>query len=196
MPITLGPPEGYRIERLDTTIHDRNGFSCGVVPLDEFLRTQASQQQTRNLLSTHVLTENKPPVEGVARTVVSYVSLVSAEVPLVDCPEAIKKLTKHPRIPVVLLARMGVDSNHKKKGLGEYLLKFAFKCAWDISQLAGCYAVVVDAKDEQIKEFYTKYGFMELPDRPLRLFLPIATMREFFKQELKTVDDSQKESSC
>ena len=182
MQITLGPPEGYLIERLDTSIHDREKFSCGIAALDEFIRAQASQGQHKNLSSTHVLTGSAPPPQGATRPVVGYVSLVTSELPLVDCPDKIKKLTKHPRIPVLLLARMGVDSSHQKRGLGEFLLKFSFKCAWEISQLAGCYAVIVDAKDEDIKKFYTKYGFVELLDNPLLLYLPVATIKEFFRE--------------
>jgi GNAT superfamily N-acetyltransferase len=152
--VPLTPPEGCLIGRLDTSIHNRDGFSCGVVALDEYLRTQASQVQSKNLSSTHVLT-----LQEEVRTIVGYVSLVTAEIPLVDCPPAIRKITKHPRIPVLLLARMAVASNRQGQKLGEFLLKFALKCAWEINQLSGCYAIIVDAKDEKIKRFYLKYGF-------------------------------------
>ena len=182
MPNTLGPPEGYLIERLDTAIHYRNNFSCGTPALDEFIRAQASQAQNKYLSSTHVLTGSSLPPQGEVRTVVVYVSLVTSDLPLIECPDKIKKLTNHPRIPVLLLARMGVDSSHQKNGLGEFLLKFALECAWKINQLSGCYAVVVDAKDEKIKRFYSKYGFTELLDNPLRLYLPVATIDEFFRE--------------
>jgi GNAT superfamily N-acetyltransferase len=169
--VSLTPPEGCLIVRLDTLIHDRDSFSCGVVALDEYLRTQASQVQNKNLSSTHVLTLQEEP-----RTVVGYVSLVTAEIPLVECPPAIRKLTNHPRIPVLLLARMAVGSNRQGQGLGEFLLKFALKCAWEINQMSGCYAVIVDAKNENVKNFYLKYGFAALLDNPLRLYLPVATL--------------------
>jgi hypothetical protein len=39
-----------------------------------------------------------------------------------------------------------------------------------------CHAMIVDAKDEALKTFYSKYGFKALPDHQLRLYLPIATL--------------------
>jgi hypothetical protein len=41
-------------------------------------------------------------------------------------------------------------------------------------------AVVVDAKDEVANSFYRKYGFLELPDHPKRLFLPMKTVEQMF----------------
>jgi ribosomal protein S18 acetylase RimI-like enzyme len=39
------------------------------------------------------------------------------------------------------------------------------------------FALVVDAKDEAAAAFYQHHGFMPLPDSPLTLFLPPATVR-------------------
>jgi len=180
--LPLCPPEGYLIERLDTSVHDRSAFSCGNNELDRFLREQASQAQGKSLSSTYVLICSDLPPQGEARTVVGYVTHVTSQIPLAECPDKFKKLTKHLPIPVMLLARMGVDTGHQKKKLGEFLLKFALKSAWEINQLAGCHAVIVDAKDDSLKGFYSKYGFQELPDRPLRLYLPVGTLAEFFER--------------
>jgi hypothetical protein len=52
---------------------------------------------------------------------------------------------------------------------------------WNVGQvdaIIGAVALLVDAKDEAAKHFYLKYGFIELPDRPLNLFLPIARVKE------------------
>jgi hypothetical protein len=40
--------------------------------------------------------------------------------------------------------------------------------------------VVTDAKDERAVSFYKKYGFVELPDHPNRLFLPMKTIEQMF----------------
>ena len=39
------------------------------------------------------------------------------------------------------------------------------------------FALVVDAKDEAAAAFYSHHGFIALPDSPLTLFLPLATVR-------------------
>jgi GNAT superfamily N-acetyltransferase len=100
-----------------------------------------------------------------------------------NLPDTAKKFTSYGAIPALLIARMAVDTRHQEKGLGEFLLKYAFKCAFEISAISGCYAVLVDAKDEHIKHFYEKYGFALLRDHPLHLYIPLATLAEFFPGE-------------
>lgn len=38
------------------------------------------------------------------------------------------------------------------------------------------YALLVDAKDETAAAFFRHHGFIALPDSPLTLFLPLATL--------------------
>jgi len=56
----------------------------------------------------------------------------------------------------------------------------ALKQALDQSKIIASTAVVTDAKDERAKNFYKKYGFVELPDHPNRLFLPMKTIEQMF----------------
>jgi len=42
----------------------------------------------------------------------------------------------------------------------------------------GLYAVVVDAKHDKAKAFYTKLGFITCMDSPLSLYLPVATLEQ------------------
>jgi hypothetical protein len=44
----------------------------------------------------------------------------------------------------------------------------------------GIIGFFVDAKDEGAAGFYRHFGFIPLPDNPLELFLPIATIRKTF----------------
>jgi len=43
------------------------------------------------------------------------------------------------------------------------------------------HAVVLDAIDEGAKRFYEQYGFLELADDPLHLFLPMDTVRRLLE---------------
>ena len=40
------------------------------------------------------------------------------------------------------------------------------------------FAMMVDAKDEAAAAFYRHHGFIALPDSPLTLFLPLATVQQ------------------
>jgi GNAT superfamily N-acetyltransferase len=69
-----------------------------------------------------------------------------------------------------------VDARHQGHGIGQDLLAFALQLALEFSQQVGLYAVLVDAKDEKAKAFYTRLGFVETADDSLCLFLPIGTL--------------------
>jgi len=51
----------------------------------------------------------------------------------------------------------------------------------------GVFGVVVDAKHERAKQFYRRYGFVELSQSPLTLILPIKTIQ---KSTLKNGSDA------
>jgi hypothetical protein len=40
--------------------------------------------------------------------------------------------------------------------------------------------VVVDAIDEKAREFYQRYGFIDVPGHPNRLFIPMQTIAQLF----------------
>jgi hypothetical protein len=41
-------------------------------------------------------------------------------------------------------------------------------------------AVVVEAIDENARAFYRRYGFIGIPNRPNRLFMPMKTVEQIF----------------
>jgi predicted GNAT family N-acyltransferase len=178
----LAIPDGYSLERLDTARHSRAEFSCGKPPLDEFLRTQASQAQGKYVSSTHVLVvANQKVAEGKLIPIVGYLTMVSAEIPLTEIPASLKMVTNKIRLPALLLARMAVDTAHKGKDLGEFLLKRAFLAAHEMNQASGCFTLFVDAKDQDSKSFYIKYGFTPFADQPMRLFFPMFKIEKLFQ---------------
>jgi hypothetical protein len=177
VPLAISIPNGYALERLDTSRHSRENFSCGKPELDVFLRTQASQAQSKYLSATHAVIRTEMTSEGLY-PIAGYVTLVSSEIPLSECPPAFKKVTNRERLPILLLARMASDLAYKGNRIGECLLKFALIKALEMNQNSGCAALFMDAKDEDSKAFYLKYDFTPLLDRPMRLFLPVAKIEK------------------
>jgi len=47
-----------------------------------------------------------------------------------------------------------------------------------ISEHAGVIGFFVDAKNKAVRRYYQKFGFISLPDHPLELFLPFATLQK------------------
>lgn len=170
------PPNGYVIEPLNPALHDREDFSCGNAELDVYLKTQANQQQSRMLAGTHVLLEATIP--GEKRPVAGFLTLVTTFLPLVDCPQKFKKLTKEHGMTVMLLARMAVHSAHKGKGLGAFLIHHAYAAAVLQAEISGCPAIIVDPK-EGLSPFYSKFGFISFPDNPRRMLITTFNAKRF-----------------
>jgi GNAT superfamily N-acetyltransferase len=154
---------------------NRAAFSCGDKALDDYLKTQASQDVKKRVAAVFILENAEGGIAG-------YYALSSTAVLLKDLPEDIsQKLPKYPLVPATLLGRLAVDSRHRGQGLGEFLLMDALRKALENSCEIGSAAVIVDAKNSHAKRFYQKYDFIELPDQPFRLFLPMRTIERLFR---------------
>lgn len=161
----------FDIQPLDKSF-DREDFDCGQDPLNKFLKSSARQNQSAGANRTFVaIVENDTD-----KRVVGFYSQSMSQVDLSSLPiESQKKLPKHP-VPVARIGRLAVDNRMKGQGLGGLLLADALRRIKHVSLEIGVFAVVVDAKDDQAKSFYRKYGFMELTNDPMTLFLSVATI--------------------
>jgi predicted GNAT family N-acyltransferase len=161
----------FRIEPLGPD-HLRTPFSCGVPELDRYLERQAGQDLKRKLAAVFVLTEGDKRICG-------FYTLSAHSIPAAELPqESQKNLPRYP-IPVTLLGRMAVDESSRGQGLGEFLLLHALERSLLASREVASWAVVLDSK-AGAREFYIKYGFIPLPSRSERLFLPMDTIAKLF----------------
>lgn len=168
--------DNFKIEPLGEH-HDRAAFCCGKDPLDQYLRNQAGQALRKNLAAVFILTPDGQKIAG-------YYTLSSYMVKLDEIPEGIaKKLTRMQEIPATLLGRLARSVEFRGQGIGEVLLVDALKKALHNSAHVASWAVIVDAKDEEAVEFYGHYGFVPLPSKPNRLFLPMTSIQKMFPQE-------------
>lgn len=152
--------------------HRRDDFECGSDALNRYIRTQARQEMDRGVALVYVLV----PADQQTR-IAGYYSLSSTAVRLAEWPESIrKKLPRYPLVPATLIGRLAVDHTCRGRRLGERLLIDALQRSVSASQSVASVAVIVDAKDAAGADFYLRYGFMRLPDQPLRLFLPMKTI--------------------
>lgn len=158
----------FRLAPLDVT-YDRAAFNSGSEPLNRYLREQVSQDVRRRMAACFVALVDKNRIAG-------YYTLASASLLLADLPASIsKKLPRYPTVPAVRMGRLAVDQEFNGQGLGGALLADALDRAAR-SEIAA-YALMVDAKDKAAAAFYRYHGFIALPDSPLALFLPLATVQ-------------------
>ena len=147
--------DDFRVEPLAKT-HDRAAFSCGIDALDNYLKTQASQDVAKRVAVCFVLTPD-------AKTVVGFYSLSQYSVDLVDLPADIAtKLPKYPEVPATLLGRLAISEAFRGQRLGEFLLLDALYRSWQQSKQVASAAVIVDAKDEAARRFYEHFEFLSL----------------------------------
>ncbi|EKD73849.1 MAG: GCN5-related N-acetyltransferase, partial [uncultured bacterium] len=133
------------IEQLDTTLHDRKSFDCGVDELNIFLKQHANQNQSKNMSKTYVAVVAVSADDH--KKIYGYYTLSAGHIECGQLPEIVKaKLPKYP-IPIARIGRLAVDKDYKGQGIGGFLLYDAFTNVLSIADKMGVFAVVVDAKN-------------------------------------------------
>ena len=148
--------------------HDRNAFDCGEISLNQYLRRYANQDVRRRVNRVFVASPSTTPEQ-----VIGYYSLSACSLNAADLPETHRRrLPKYP-VPVAMLGRLAISKTSQGQGIGSILLADALQRIARASQVMAVYAIVVDALNNQAAVFYRQFGFIPLPNQPLKLFLPM-----------------------
>ena len=152
-------------------------FSCGKVILDNYLKNQASQDVKRMLSACYVKVDNETGL------IQGYYTLSNNSIPLKLVPENFKNHlpASYSSLPATLLGRLAVDDRFKGCGIGKMLLIDALSRSYGLSRMIGSFAVAVDPLDKEAEGFYSKFGFIMLPDSR-KMFLPMATIEQLFNE--------------
>jgi GNAT superfamily N-acetyltransferase len=165
-----------RFEPLDKKQHDRAAFSCEQESLDRYLKEHATQEIKKRVAAVYVLTPDGKTIAGYYT--LSQYAIEAGELP----PELIQQihLPRYDKLSATLLGRLAKSKQFEGRGLGEILLMGALKRALEHSRNIASVAMAVDAIDENARAFYRRYGFIDIPNRPNRLFLPMKTVAQIF----------------
>lgn len=166
------------IEPFDPGKHDRTAFCCGVEQVDNFFRKTANKLAKAGNLRVHVMV-------GADGDVIGFHAIKAHAVDYRDLPKAYARSRPgHGSIPAAYVSMIGVDQRHRGHGYGGDLLADAL---WRIARAAesvGIAVVVLDVLDDGNPELtawrrrlYQGYGFLPFGSDPLRMFLPVATIR-------------------
>jgi GNAT superfamily N-acetyltransferase len=143
--------------------HDLDGFDCGKEDLNRFLKRQAWNNQQAHSAQTYALAKNL--------NVLGYYSLAAGSISHDEATERAKKgLARYP-IPVILLARLAVDTSLQGRRVGPALLKDALLRSAQAADTIGARALIVHAKDDQAKGFYEQFNFEPSPSDAYHLVL-------------------------
>jgi GNAT superfamily N-acetyltransferase len=132
--------------------------------VDDWLRTRALQHQEKHLSVTRVLLDGAGAIAG-------YFTLATGQVDLGDLPPEIARRLPRRRLPVAVLAWLGVCRDRQGGGLGRLLLAQALRDCHEAGRTFAFVAVLIDCVDDRAKAFYRQWDFEELPGHPYRLYL-------------------------
>jgi GNAT superfamily N-acetyltransferase len=158
-------------ERYEPGRHDASAFSCGNELLDRWLIRYAGQNERRDAARTFV-------AAGEDRIVFGYYTLLAGQLEHREATrQARHGLSRHFPIPVAMLARLAIDSDHQGRGLGAALLNDALVRVLRASEEVAVRAVVVHAVDDNAAAFYERFGLRGLTETPRTLMVTLAALR-------------------
>ena len=151
--------------------HDRSVFDCGDTALNDFLRRHARKSHEYGGAKTFLAIDD---ADG--KTVLGFYSVSPASVAYKRTPELVKRGLARHEVPVFRLARLAVDRPVQGHGLGGQLLLAAGRRCLQVAAQVGGVALLIDAKNERVAQWYAGYGAIPLEDAPLSLLLPFKTI--------------------
>lgn len=165
----------YKISLFEKALHDRSAFSCGVKPIDNWVKNSVSDETKADRLRLWCGTDGDGTLFGVY-------ALNPHSVEPEDGGDLARKGERKP-IPVLYLSCLAIDLKYQKQGLGEAMMAHAIEKAVRLSAEFPVAAIVLDVyRDENFDRrlaFYQRLGFVSFStDEPSRMYLPIVDARK------------------
>jgi GNAT superfamily N-acetyltransferase len=157
--------------------HDRSGFDCGVPALNEYLQRFARQNHESGGAKTFVALGPAAPA-----VVLGYYTISPGAIAFAKAPAALTRKLGRYEVPVFRLGRLAVSQALQGRGLGGDLLLAAGERAIAVAREVGGVALAIDAKDGRAAGWYERFGALRLLDDPLKLVLPLDTIRSVLEQ--------------
>lgn len=185
--MTGGAPQKNTIEPFDPAKHDRAAFSCGVEQVDNFFKKTANKLAKADNARVYVMTAPDGAVIG-------FYALNAHAIDYTNLPKKYARTRPvHGSIPAAFISMIGVDHRSAGQGYGGDLLVDALLRITQAAEHLGIAIVVLDVLDdgkpelvERRAKLYAGYGFQPLHSNPLRMFLPIETVRQILGRSAPT----------
>ena len=156
-----------------TRDHDRSSFDCGSEAQTNWLRRHALLAQQADTARVYVVRSHGE------RRVAAYYALAAGSVePDLGSPRLAAGAGRHP-IPVVILARLGVDLRDQRQGLGRELVRDAFLQTAAVAERIGARALLIHAETAEAADFYRRLdpAFEPSTADPRQLILLLKDLR-------------------
>lgn len=118
-----------------------------------------------------------PCLRTAEQTVVGYYALAVGSVSRRDATGRVRRNMPDP-VPVIILARLAVDSHWHGQGLGAALLRDAALRTRQAADLAGIRAMLVHAISPEAARFHRYFGFQQSPGNETTLMITLGVLEQ------------------
>lgn len=137
----------------------RSDFDCGRESLNKWFHQHAWRNQASDASRTNIVCDAQ------TGKIVGYIALSSTNI------ERSFLAKKHQRnmpspVPTILLAQLAVDKDYQGNGIANSLMYFALRTVLQVSTQIGCAVLLTHLLDDDVREFYKRYGFIDTPCDP------------------------------
>lgn len=171
-------PAPYIIEPFDPERHDRASFSCGVEQVDNYFQKTANKLAKAGNVRLFVMVSPDGALIG-------FYAINAHAVNYADLPSRYARTRPaHGNIPAAFISMIGRDQRFRGAGYGSDLLVDALDRIARAADTLGIAVVLLDVlhcgdldRVARRKALYESFGFTPLASNPLRMFLPVTTVR-------------------
>jgi GNAT superfamily N-acetyltransferase len=143
---------------------DRSRFDCGRESLNLWFKRHAWANHAAGISRTNVI------CDAATDEIIGYVALSAAQIERAFLPKPQQRNRPDP-LPATLLGQLAVNKDHQGKGYARSLLLFALRTALKASREVGSFGVITHPIDDEVRAFYRKWGFQDLPFDPRRAMI-------------------------
>jgi GNAT superfamily N-acetyltransferase len=136
-------------------------FDCGRDSMNAWFRQHARRNHEAGNSRVTVLTETG------TGTIIGYLSLSAGHIEREYLPKSARG-NRPENIPVILLGQLAVDRRFHGRSFARQLLLYVLKTCVALSKDIGCFAVLTHPLDDDVRAFYRRLGFEDLPGDPRR----------------------------
>jgi GNAT superfamily N-acetyltransferase len=140
---------------------ERDRFDCGRDSLNAWFRRHAWQNHAAGISRVSVI------YDAGTGLIAGYVTLSAAQIEREFLAKSHQRNKPDP-VPATLLGQLGIDKAHQRQGHARSLLLFALTTALRASRDVGSFGVLTHPLDEQVRQFYRRWGFEDVPFDPSR----------------------------
>jgi ribosomal protein S18 acetylase RimI-like enzyme len=138
---------------------ERNHFDCGRDSLNSSFQRHAWHNHVSGISRTNIICNTS------TKLIVGYIMMGSAQIEREFLPRAHQRNKPNP-VPATLLGQLAIHRTYQGQGHARSLLLFALTAALRASREVGSFGVLTHPIDEQVRQFYRRWGFEDLPFDP------------------------------